>query len=252
MSRPLQPDDPRQEQLERLVTTLQRTAPGCRLRLNRNRKTMLSLRGRPGGWTISLHIGLLDHPQALEELPGWIASRGHQPMPRLRRILQTVWAQARDEHLAEARSALPETGLAPLGRPLDLDQALDHVHRTWFAHLSRPVIRWARNHGGRTLTSIRFGCYRSRPLALITINPRLARPWVPWVFIEHVLHHELCHHAQACAPVRGERAHSPRFRAWERQYPHHQLALTWERLHLERLMRAAGPGDAWEGAGGKS
>lgn len=223
----------RRQRLELLQAELATRCPTCRLRLNRNGKTMLSLRGRQGGSVVSVHLGLLDHPDALAELPGWIASNGRRASPRLRQALQDVWREQRRRSVIEPAD-LP--ALETLPTSFDLNAVFTLIHGTWFAHLTRPAIRWGRNSPRRRLTSIRFACYRSRPQPAIVVNPRLRLPWVPRVFVEHVLYHELCHHAQASAPIRGEPPHSRRFRLWEAQYPHHELARTWERLHLERFL----------------
>ena len=69
--------------LVRLQLRLAHEAPVGRLRLNRNRRTMLSLRGRPLAWTVSLHVGLLDQDGAVDEIPGLGAQPGaaHDPGP---------------------------------------------------------------------------------------------------------------------------------------------------------------------------
>lgn len=224
----------RRQRLERLHAELALRCPTCRLRLNRNGKTMLSLRGRQGGSVVSVHVGLLDHPEALAELPGWIASNGRRTPPSLRQALQDVWREQHQRSLTIAAAELP--ALESLPTSFDLDGVFTLIHGTWFPHLTKPAIRWGRNSPRRRLTSIRFACYRSRPQPAIVVNPRLAQPWVPKVFVEHVLYHELCHHAQASAPIRGEPPHSHRFRQWEAQYPHHELARMWERRHLERFL----------------
>jgi hypothetical protein len=228
-------EDLRRQRCERLVHDLAVRCPTCRVRLNHNAKTMLSLRRRQGGSVVSMHVGLLDHEDALTDLPAWIASDGRRITPRLRQALQAVWRHQRRTAVAAERADFP--ALEPIPYPFDLCREFERIHATWFAHLPRPGIRWARSSPRRTLSSIRFACYRRRPVAEIVVNPRLARPWVPMVFVEHVLYHELCHHAQACAPLRGEPPHSRRFRQWEAQYPHHDLALAWERLHLDRLLQ---------------
>ena len=220
--------------LDRLHTELALRCPTCRLRLNHNAKTMLSLRVRQGGSVVSVHVGLLDHPEALGELPEWIASNGRRTSPRLRQALQDVWREQRQRHVATVPITLPV--LETLAEGFDLQAVFAQVHGTWFPHLSSPVVRWGRHSPRRRLTSIRFACYRSRPQPAIVVNPRLAHPWVARIFLDHVLYHELCHHAQANAPIRGEPPHSRRFRQWEAQYPHHELARTWERLHLERFL----------------
>lgn len=203
-----------------------------RVRLNRNQRVLLSLRRqRSGVMVVSLHGDLLAHPQALATLPDWVRSRGRQVDPVLRDTLSLVWRRI---HQRSAPTPVPD--LAPLGSPVDLDAWLTRVHGQWFDHLPLPAIRWARQSPRRRLSHIRFGCYRKGPPAEILINPRLQRPWIAQVFLEHVIHHELCHHAQACMPVRGEKAHSRRFRQLERGYPHHAEALAWQRAHLHRLL----------------
>jgi hypothetical protein len=195
---------------------------------------MLSLRRHRGGSVVSVHVGLLEHGDAIEDLPEWVASNGRRTSERLRQALQTVWHDQRRHALIRAPVALPELDYLPAS--FDLRAVFDRVHATWFPHLTKPAIHWGRNSPRRRLASIRFACYRSRPQPSIVVNPRLALPWVPRIFVEHVLHHELCHHAQASAPIRGESPHSPRFRRWEAGYPHHDLAKTWERVNLERFL----------------
>ncbi len=224
----------RRQGLDRLHAELALRCPTCRLRLNRNGKTMLSLRGRQGGSVVSVHVGLLEHPEALAELPGWILSNGRRTSPRLRQALQEVWREQRQRSLVIAPVELP--ALETLPTSFDLHAVFTLIHGAWFPHLTKPAIRWGRHSPRRRLTSIRFGCYRSRPQPAIVVNPRLAQPWVARIFLDHVLYHELCHHAQASAPIRGEPPHSRRFRQWEAQYPHHELAQMWERLHLERFL----------------
>jgi predicted SprT family Zn-dependent metalloprotease len=223
----------RDDRLAWLTAVLARECPGCRVRLNRNTKTMLSLRGRKGGSVVSVHVGLLDHPEALSDIPGWVASHGRRTSSLLRQTLQMVWRVQRREQVA-VHVTIPDLETIPL--PFDLTGFYHQVHATWFPHLSRPTIGWARSSPKRNLSSIRFGCYHRRPHPAIIINPRLARPWVARIFFEHVLYHELCHHAQAQAPIRGEPPHSRRFREWEAQYPHHELAAAWERAHLDRFL----------------
>lgn len=227
-------DDQRSAAMVALAAALSARVPGTRLRLNRNRSTMLSLRGRAGETVVSLHVGMLDHPAALDELPEWVARNGRARCPGLAVAMQAVWAGQRQADPMVA--SLRPFALEPLNGPLDLAAVFDHVHRTWFAHLPRPRIAWARSSARRALSHIRFGSYRRRPQPLILINPRLDQPWVSRVFVEHVLHHEFCHHAQACAPLRGEPPHSARFRSWERGFPRLEEALGWERANLARML----------------
>lgn len=212
--------------------TQQLASLGVRVRLNRNRRTLLSLRQHASaGLVLSLHGDLLDHAAGLAEIPAWVRARGRLRCPCLREALALVF---RSLHQRLLPPPLPD--LPTLDGPLDVTQVLERVHGRWFAHLTKPAIDWARSSPRRRLRHIRFACYRRGVSPIILINPRLSQPWLAWVFIEHVIFHELCHHAQAAMPVRGESAHSRRFRDLERTYPHHAEALAWERANLHRLL----------------
>ncbi len=222
-----------------LLRWIEHRMPMCRLRINHNRVTMLSLRYATSGTEsqiiASIHADILSQPQAVAEIPAWITSRGHKVGPHLQKTFDTVFKRQRADELIIKRAAFPALP-API-QPLDLIGALDHVHGTWFDFLPKPVIKWGRDPGNRSLSSIRFGCYVRRPKPLITLHPRLKRPVIPWIFIEHVLFHELCHHRQACEPIAHEPHHSRRFQQWERTYPHHELATEWQRLFLDSVLQ---------------
>lgn len=229
-----EPADPRLAQLEDRLALL----PGfAGLRLRRNRRLMLSLRGSWRSFRISLHPGLLDHPEGLSELPAWVAARGRGGFPRLRSAIAAVFAQQRA--LDRDRPGAPRLPCLPW--PFDLEGAFIRIHATWFCGLPRPGLALARRSPDRQRRHIRFACYRRRPPCVV-VNPLLLQPWVAQAFVEHVLFHELCHHRQACTPVPGETMHSSRFRAWDREYPLFHEARLWERAHLDRFLaqRSAG------------
>ncbi len=218
-----------------LARALSAVAPTIQLRLNRNRGTLISMRGERHAPRLSVHVDLLDHPAALSELPEWVRRNGRGRWPGIQDAIRAVFAGRRPEQ-GDA-PAIPDDirALPRLGAPLDLAALFARVHRTWFPHLSPPIVTWARNGPARQ-RHIRFGCYRRRPAPQVSLHPKLDQPWIAWCFVEHVLFHELCHHAQACAPIRGETAHSARFHGWERRYPLHDQARRWERAYLHNLL----------------
>jgi hypothetical protein len=130
-------------------------------------------------------------------------------------------------------------GLPTVPEELSLAERMAPIARAYFPELPLPRIGWARNPGQRPLRSIRFGSYRSHPEPRIAIHPRLAQAWVAAVFLDHVIHHELCHHAQRCHPRRGESPHSARFRAWERQFSGYESARRWEKAFTPGLLDPA-------------
>lgn len=224
-------------ELDRAITAV---APQWRLRVNRNAGTLLSLRGTPDRATISVHASLLEDAAFVAALPRWVARGGRTRCPIIDVALRHAQDRLFAQQSATQRAALPPW--EPLGGPLELVTVATRIHRDWFAHLPCPAVEWARAVApGRRLSHIRFGCYRGGARPRISLHPRLDQPWVARVFIEHVVFHELCHHAQACRPQRGENAHSERFRAWERRYPHHALAQAWERAYLRDLLAGTTP-----------
>jgi hypothetical protein len=221
---------------QQLQSWLAQHQPRCSLKINRNRKTMLSMRGSPHGQVVvSLHVSLLDDAQLIPHLTHWIHTRGRVMPAYLRDAVQQTWQTQHRKIMTHERAQFP--ALPAPQRPLDLIAALDHVHGTWFSDLPKPALVWGKNPGTRALRAIRFGSYRAKPMPLITLHPRLNRDFVPWIFIEYIIFHELCHHRQACQPLRGERVHGARFHAWESAYPQFELAKTWERLFLDEMLR---------------
>jgi hypothetical protein len=134
------------------------------------------------------------------------------------------------------RAAEPAIQLEPLGGPLDLEAAFARVHARWFPQLPRPAVAWSRLVVKPGRRHLRFASYRRAPSPLVLVSPRLDQPWVARDFVDFVLYHELCHHAQACDPRRGETAHSSRFRSLERRFPDWAVLEAWERQNLDRFL----------------
>lgn len=218
------------------LASLRSALPGIDLRLRRNRRTLVSLRGRPGSLHLSLHPQVLADADHAEPIINWVARRGRGGAgARLRAVLART--QERIASDAAPRRWDEVARMTVVAGGVDLEATLGRILSCHFPDLSRPVIHWARRSTGR-LATIRFGAYRrqSKP-GSISMNPRLDRPWIAGVFIDHVIHHELCHHRQACEPLKSkETAHSPRFRAWERTFPAYRQARDWERAALPWLL----------------
>jgi hypothetical protein len=203
------------------------------LSLNDNRTILISLRGDQWrGLRLSVHAELLKHPAAVADLPAWVSSGGRRASPAIRQALDQAGRALR----AREREASPPLQLEPLGGPLDLDARFARVHAMWFPHLARPAVGWSRTVRRPNRRHLRFASYRRTPTPLVLVSPRLDQPWVARAFVDFVLYHELCHHAQACDPKRGETAHSARFRAWEQRFPDCELLLRWERENLDRFL----------------
>lgn len=91
-------------------------------------------------------------------------------------------------------------------------------------------IIWARG------IKFRCGGYYVPQVRCVVINPALDHPEVPFVVVEHVVHHELLHHLLS---RKGRSWHHKAFREAERQYPHYEEAEAWFRENYHWMMGRA-------------
>ena len=192
--------------------------------------------------TLSIHKALLVQNDLEEAFIDFICrkGRGHFPLihKRMNEVFESLPEQQgnalHQEQWAQRLYQLPgHNGL------VDLDERLQIMQEKYWPDLPSLPIRWGKNPGARRLKSIRFGSYSNQPQPQITIHPRLRLSWIPMLFVDHVIHHELCHHAQHYIPLpyrRREAPHSSRFRAWEQQFTEYADALAWQRLRIKDLL----------------
>jgi hypothetical protein len=225
------------------MSKLRALLPGQVIELRRTKRSLLGLRRHPvSGLVVRVHPELIVEPDCTVLVSDWVRRRGRGgPGAALKGLAFRVLARraAREAHVAAAWAG----GLEVAGEAMHsgLGQMAERIHAQWFSDLPSVPVAWGRRPPARRLSHLQFGCYR-RSLRCIEVSPRLALPWVAKVFIEHVLHHEYCHHRQALRPlIRREGAHSLRFRAWERAYPGHAEARRWEALALPWLLDGSPP-----------
>lgn len=134
---------------------------------------------------------------------------------------------------------LDDPALADLvGAEIDLQAVANGVHAQHFASLPRLRCVWLPSSPRRAGGRIICGIYRRRDdVTDIAISRRLRLTWVPLQVLRNTIHHEYCHHAQACDPTRnGEKVHGKRFRAEEARFPHFAAVTAWERAHIADLL----------------
>ena len=213
---------------------------GVRLRWNRNKRTVISLRHgatRREPRTLSIHVDLPGLGLRLDDLAGWLNGA---PFPE---HIRDLFRALDDVSLAPQRAAdrqsliaqvydLGAHGAAPLvvggDQAVDLGHLVRAVQEKWFADLPPVVVQASRQSRG-PVHQLRFGSY-TPSRRLLRLHPRLAVHGLPAVVVEYVIFHELCHHRQACQPLRGEKPHSSRFRQWEAEYPLLAAALVIEKF----------------------
>lgn len=116
------------------------------------------------------------------------------------------------------------------GRVYDLETIRIKVEKEFFQFTTGVKIMWAESVSfsvaGRYIPEVRC----------VLINPALDYPDVPYVVVEHLVHHELLHDL---IPRKGRSAHHKTFREAERQYPHYQEAKAWLRDNYHWMMGRA-------------
>jgi hypothetical protein len=118
------------------------------------------------------------------------------------------------------------------GRAHDLDESFARVNAVYFGGvMPKPTLVW-----NRTLTARKFGHYQpGRDTVMISVT--LDDPGVPAFVVDFVMYHELLHKKHGSMTINGRRlAHSPSFRAQERQFAeYHEAKLLIHELALRQL-----------------
>ena len=114
-------------------------------------------------------------------------------------------------------------------------------------HAQPPLLRQharARHHLGalvvaaRRRRTIRLGSYDARE-NLIRVHPALDQSWVPRLFVEAVVYHEMLHALMPAKESGGRRClHGPEFRRRERQLPGVRRRGVVARANVHRLLRS--------------
>ena len=146
------------------------------------------------------------------------------------------YIEANGGRLARRARGVP---LFTKGKNHDLLPIFQEVNDRYFGGSVNALITWGTRGKPRTArrTTIKLGSYT--PLdRLIRLHPALDRPWVPRYFVSFVVYHEMLHHVIPASRGAGKRLlHPPEFRDREREFRWFERSLTWERQHINRLLR---------------
>lgn len=201
------------------------------LTVHDNRSTMISFRRQLPLVRIRAHHMFLEAPDAVVKSIADYAGRGHA---KAGAVLDTFIAE--QQALIRAYPRKP-TALEPRGKCFDLQVLFEGINAAHFDGKIDARIGWGRLPGKRRRKSIRLGVYDHKARE-IRIHPALDRPDVPRFFVEFIVFHEMLHQLFPSARDTGRNVHHPRaFRDRERAWPHYGAALTWEKEHLQELLR---------------
>jgi hypothetical protein len=205
-----------------------------RLTLTDNRRTMISLRKRPGFTELRLHhMFLRADASTVAALCNYV---GHGD-----RDASLVLGRYIEQHREGIRRRPQRVAqLSTSGVHHDLLELLASVNGSHFDGRDDVRITWGRDpqtKKRRARRSIKLGSYCSRD-RLIRVHPTLDAEFVPRYFVEYIIYHEMLHHVLPPV-VRGGRRqlHGRDFKRLEQQFPLYAQALRWESDNLDRLLR---------------
>jgi hypothetical protein len=190
--------------------------------------------GAGGSVKVRLHHMFLDaSPEVLQALSQFI----RRPTKGCRDRLNAYARQNRHKVGGAPRNRA-HLNLTHRGYHHNLKEVFDRLNHRYFDSRLEVPITWGRSREGSRRHSIDFGCY-DPDSRIIRINPSLDRRWVPGVFVDYIVHHEMLHASLGIRALANGRRdiHSPRFKEEEEKFRFYRWALRWERGNLWRFLR---------------
>jgi hypothetical protein len=226
MSCPLSPDE-FQRRLESY------THVPIRVRVNENRSQLVSVRyDRKGPFVLSIHKSFLGADEdVLQALAQFVVN----PTPSSKKVIREFINRIPADNLLNQRRRLQ---LRSRGKCYDLHAIAKELNETYFEGKLDVSITWGKmgRSVGKRRRHIQLGCYNHH-LRLVRIHPILDSPEVPEYFVRFIVYHELLH-ALLDPEVDDNgrrRLHSPRFRFFEKRFPHYKEAIAFERELMAKL-----------------
>lgn len=180
-----------------------------------------------------IHHMFLDAPPVVQEALARYVVKGE-------RASSAIVSKYIEDNGYRIRASRPvSTPLVTQGKAHDLYTVYHAVNDKYFGGAMDALITWGRHTSPKDLSrrSIKLGSY-SATERLIRVHPVLDKAWVPRYFISYIVYHEMLHHVIPSSHGGGRRMlHPPIFQARERLFRDFERALTWERVHIGRLLR---------------
>ncbi len=227
-----------------LELRIARHVPNGRLALavTDNQFTMISVRRSRGLFRLRLHHMFLDAaPEVVRALGRYVAHNDRESSRLLGQFIdvnQRKIRRARSQ--ARARRAAAPVTVETRGDVHNLQAIFDGLNAHYFGNRIDARITWGQRHPSaaapRQRSSIKMGSYSVED-RLIRIHPSLDRAFVPRIFVEWIVFHEMLHQKHDI-PIKGGRRqfHTPAFLAEEATFAHYHEVRLWERMHLDHLL----------------
>jgi predicted metal-dependent hydrolase len=208
------------------------------LALTDNRYTMISVKREKGLFRLRLHHMFLDAaPEVVRALADYVAHNDREASRLLGRFIDVNQRKIRRPR--RVHRPAPQV-LETRGEVHDLQDIYAALNQRYFAGAIDARITWGQRAAADTpkkrRSSMKMGSYSVED-RLIRIHPSLDRPFVPRMFVEWIVYHEMLHQKHDI-PVRGGRRqfHTPAFLAEEARFGEFHRARLWERAHLDLLL----------------
>jgi len=239
LAAPVDDEQARKALEDRIFDAMGAQASAARLALavTDNRYTMISVKREKGLFRLRLHHMFLeaDH-DVVHALGKYVARNDRDASQMLSRFIDVNQRKIR-----RARRRRPTVfTIETRGEIHDLQEIYDDINHRYFAGRIDARITWSqRAQPGskrRRRNSIKMGSYAVED-RLIRIHASLDRPFVPRLFVEWIVYHEMLHQKHDIPVVGGRRQfHTPEFMAEEALFEHHERASRWEQDNLDRLL----------------
>jgi hypothetical protein len=207
-----------------------------------NQYTMISVRRERGLFRLRLHHMFLHaQPDVVRALGRYVAHNDRDASRLLGLFIDVNQRKIRRQRQRQERRRTPPLVIEAQGVVHDLQQIFDALNLRYFA--GEPVtarITWgprrAAGMPSRRRSSIKLGSYSVED-RLIRIHPALDRAFVPRMFVEWIVFHEMLHQKHEIPVVDGRRQfHTAEFLAEEATFERYHEARLWERMHLDSLL----------------
>jgi len=236
---PVEDEHARKDLEERIFDAMGAHASDARLALavTDNRYTMISVKREKGLFRLRLHHMFLDADhEVVSALGKYVARNDRDASQMLSRFIDVNHRKIR-----RARRRRPTVfTIETRGEVFDLQEIYDQINAQYFDNKIDARITWSqRSQTGakrRSRNSIKMGSYSVED-RLIRIHASLDRPFVPRMFVEWIVYHEMLHQKHDIPVVGGRRQfHTPEFLAEEATYEHFHRMSRWERENLDKIL----------------
>lgn len=207
------------------------------LSLTDNHHTMISVKRERGRYRLRLHHMFLeaDH-DVVQALGRYVGQNDREASRLLGHFIDLNHRKIR----RPARQRVTEVTIVSEGEVHDLRSIYDDVNRKYFLGQIEARITWGQRPSAqarkRRRNSIKMGSYSVED-RLIRIHPSLDREFVPRVFVEWIVYHEMLHQKHDIPIVGGRRQfHTAAFLADEARFAEYHFVRHWERANLDRLL----------------